>query len=496
MKVLSLIVDTNIFVQCRPLEELGSPQWRSFDEVHFIVCRPVQRQIDNLKNRGNDRVGRRARRANALFREIITGNHNYKLIQATSPKVKLIVDPTLIRSSELADRLDYTEVDDQIVGCLHAFRSANPDADARLLTLDSGPMATAEMLSLPFETVPDDWLLPPEIGAAERERNQLRTEVDRLKNKEPRFRIACLDDSDRETESLTLEFVRYEPLSDTDVRLHLERIRSHFPLTRDFDAIIRAQVNRPFFAMVARGTPHYTPPSAEEIAAYTDHEYPGWLEECELRLRDQHTFLQTTAGQLGFCIVAENLGTRPGRDVLVRFAAKGNFEIRPIPLGTRVDGVDKTMSTTGTRRLSAPPVPPCGTWSATSIVSSDTTSTFAQIQPEEEPSQSRSSFNPVAPERDPNAFYLKDGLMRMAGSSFSVTCDQWRHGVGKKSFRGEIDFDAELQSIRGALECEIHADNLSDPLKRIFPITISVTVVNALESAIALADELITRVSD
>ena len=45
-------------------------------------------------------------------------------------------------------------------------------------------MATAEMLSLPFETVPDDWLLSPEIGAAERERNQLRTEVDRLKIKE------------------------------------------------------------------------------------------------------------------------------------------------------------------------------------------------------------------------------------------------------------------------------------------------------------------------
>ena len=44
----------------------------------------------------------------------------YKLLQATGPKVKLIVDPTLIRSPELADRLDYTEVDDQIVGCLHA----------------------------------------------------------------------------------------------------------------------------------------------------------------------------------------------------------------------------------------------------------------------------------------------------------------------------------------------------------------------------------------
>ena len=458
--------------------------------------RPVQRQIDNLKNRGNDRVGSRARRAHALLREIIAGDDNYKLIQTTSPKVKLIVDPTLIRSPELADRLDYTEVDDQIVGCLHAFRSANPDADARLLTLDSGPMATAEMLSLPFEAVPDDWLLPPETGAAERERNQLKTEVERLKSKEPLFRVACLDDSNRETDSLTLEFVRYEPLSDTDVRLQLERIRSRFPVTRDFDAIVRAQVRRPFFAMMARGTPHYTPPSAEEIAAYTDREYPGWLEECELRLRDQHAFLQTAAGKPVFCIVAENLGTRPGRDVFVRFAAKGNFGIRPLPLGTRVDGVDKTMSTTGTRRLSTPPVPPCGKWSATSIVPSDTTSAFAQVQAEEEPSRSRSRFNPVAPERDPNAFYLRDGHTRMAGSSFSVTCDQWRHGVGKKSFRGELDFDAELHSIRGALECEIHADNLSDPLKRIFPITISVTAVNALESALALVDELVTRKSD
>ena len=117
-------------------------------------------------------------------------------------------------------------------------------------------------------------------------------------------------------------------------RLQLERIRSRFPVTRDFDAIIRAQGKRPFFAMIARGTPHYTPPSAEEIATYTDHEYPGWLEECELRLTDQHAFLQTTAGQPGFCIVAEKSGKLVLAEMfLVRFAAKGNFEIRPDSVG-------------------------------------------------------------------------------------------------------------------------------------------------------------------
>lgn len=49
--ILYLFADTNLFIQCRALVELDWSAWASFDEVHVIVSRPVQREIDYRKNK-------------------------------------------------------------------------------------------------------------------------------------------------------------------------------------------------------------------------------------------------------------------------------------------------------------------------------------------------------------------------------------------------------------------------------------------------------------
>ena len=56
-RTLYLFPDTNVFIQCRPLNEVDWSEWMNHDEVHLIVCQPIQRELDKHKNRGNDRVG-------------------------------------------------------------------------------------------------------------------------------------------------------------------------------------------------------------------------------------------------------------------------------------------------------------------------------------------------------------------------------------------------------------------------------------------------------
>ena len=89
--VLYFFVDTNLFIQCQPLEQLDWSPWRTFEEVRLIVSSPVLREIDHLKTKGNDRVGRRARAASAMFREMLDEMH--KLIHPQSPRVVLSVEP-------------------------------------------------------------------------------------------------------------------------------------------------------------------------------------------------------------------------------------------------------------------------------------------------------------------------------------------------------------------------------------------------------------------
>lgn len=68
----------------------------------------------------------------------------------------------------IADQLDYRERDDQLVGIAYAFRSENSRNDVRVLTHDTGPMASAKMVGMDLIAVPDEWLLAPETTTADR----------------------------------------------------------------------------------------------------------------------------------------------------------------------------------------------------------------------------------------------------------------------------------------------------------------------------------------
>ena len=160
--ILYLFPDTNVFIQCKPLEQLEWSEWEDFSEIHLLVSRPVQREIDDQKNRGNNRVANRARQTYRLFRKIIDGRQEYELVRDSIPTVKLFLQGPSQPSPELGGILDYGKPDDQIVGCLHKFRRDNPESDAKLLTYDGGPMMTANSLGIPYIAVKDDWLLPPE----------------------------------------------------------------------------------------------------------------------------------------------------------------------------------------------------------------------------------------------------------------------------------------------------------------------------------------------
>ena len=110
---LYYFVDTNLFIQCQAPERLDWSPWHEFEEVRLIVSTPVLREIDWLKIRGG-RVGNRARATSAMFRQMLGQPH--KVVHAQSPRVVLSVEPQHTYPQDLADRLNYAERDDQLVG--------------------------------------------------------------------------------------------------------------------------------------------------------------------------------------------------------------------------------------------------------------------------------------------------------------------------------------------------------------------------------------------
>ena len=233
-RVLYLFPDTNLFIQCRPLENIDWTTWGSFDEIHLLVCRPVQSEIDNQKNRGNGRVARRATTTYQRFRDIVTGDVGYSFVRADHPRVALYLEAPSRPSPELEDLLDYGKPDDEIVGHCYRYRQENADADVRLLTHDGGAMMAAKSVGVPFEPIPDSWILPAENSAVERENARLKNEVNRLKKAEPEFRIRCLADRGRAVETVDIECQIYHPLAEDDIAELIEALKKRCPVSDDF----------------------------------------------------------------------------------------------------------------------------------------------------------------------------------------------------------------------------------------------------------------------
>ena len=167
-KILYLFPDTNLFIQCKQVRDLDWSEWSEFSEIHLIVCRPVTREIDDQKTRGNSRVAQRSRSTYQLFGPLAEDEQDFLVINDSAPMVKLMLEGLGQPSPELKEVLNYNKTDDEIVGCLHRFRQENPDVDARLLTHDRGPMLTARSLGLPCVPIMETWLLPPEQNQAEK----------------------------------------------------------------------------------------------------------------------------------------------------------------------------------------------------------------------------------------------------------------------------------------------------------------------------------------
>ena len=434
-KVLYLFPDTNLFIQCRSLDDLDWSAWSEFAEVHLIVSRLVQREIDNQKYRGNDRVGRRARKANQLFRRIIDSEQNHVSVREADPQVKLLLGGPGRPAPELTGNLDYTQADDAIVGHLYEYRKQNRGHDARLLTDDSGTLMTARALGLPFIAIPGTWLRDPEPSQAEKENRELRKQIARLRAG-PDFDVAFVDEEGREIRELRAVQHVPVPLPDDELTDLMRELKRRAPPV--------GWLMRP-------------------------DAYQNWLTECEQILRSVHDEMQVESEGVAFEIVATNTGTRPGKDVLVAISAMGDFRIRP----HRAEWSFYADSNLERTYLPSPP----------SLL--DVPSLYA--------GGLLGSQQSGGERRDPNGFYCKGGLRHDPVDSYALECAQWRHGPSEEYFRSEIFVSYTDAKIEGALKCVIHAENLPDPITTVLPVRIEVR--NASVSVADRAWDLVKSVN-
>ena len=478
-KVLYLFPDTNLFAQCRALEELDWDQWGDFDEVHLLVSRPVQAEIDNQKNKGGERLARRAKATSSLFREIIIGSSDHKVIRSGTPVVKLLIANGLKPNPALGDQLDYRLNDDLLVGIAHLFAENNTGADVRILTHDTGPMASAKMVGAQIAPIPDEWLLPPETSEKDKAMKALEAKVKRLESAEPSVDIVFTNSSGDGVNALEGEIAAYEPLTPGQVSDLVGRLQQRFPMRADFAAPPEPPLLYGHKLMKVEQT--YEPPPEKEVKKYQEDLYPAWLRECEKVLEQLHTICQNALKVDQFNFLARNSGSRPAKDALVTIQARGNFKL--VASKKDEDGNEEAS------HLPKPPEAPRGFWTPKGLAG------FAAMQRLAQGHFKVPAFaQPAFPadllrlseiqRHDANKFYWKSRpANRKPTSKFAYECEQWRHGGDLESFWGYLHFDPDQHEISGALECKIQAENLTTTAKLLVPVHMTIKKQSILHTA-------------
>ena len=463
-KILYLIPDTNLFIQCHPLHVIdwaAYSDFAEFQEIQLLVCNPVHREIDKMKVSGSDRIRQQARNASSDFRKIVISGEDYKVINGQEPVVKLLIGQASRPSGDLAEELDYNKADDEIVGCLYEVAQARPEEDVRLLTHDGNMMVTAKNLNLPFVPIPDEWVRPPEKSGLEKELEKLKRENIRLRRAEPEFCAKMVDSKGREIDPLDVTWQSYEPLSEESIGEFIDELSGRFPMVTSFDSNVNS---------LAIMSGLMQTPREEEIRRYYD-EYSNWTGMWRYIFANMHNILPMMSAP-SFRIEATNSGVRPGKDILVEIISRGPFKIRPHLLQTEQEAFREQVF----------PLPPAAPQTKS------ITDAMMNVQPNYPYLHSQLALND-----DPNEFYFKSDRPQAPVDSFSLQCEQWRHGPHQEVFDGQIFLNSPFKKLEGAIECVIQAENLSEPAIRTLPVRFTIEERDTLEPTQSLIIELSDR---
>ena len=326
--VLHLFCDANLFLQCHPLEDLDWKKWQHYQSVHLIVCGPVLREIDALKNKGNNRQSKRARRASTTFRSLRPSG--FGIIKESNPTVTVHIETHHRMSAQLADDLDYNERDDQLIGTIYEY--AQSHTDVRLLTDDTTPLYIAEGVALRVELIPDSWRLPPEFDTKDKQISALKTQVNQLTKSKPVFSVRFQNQLEQDVDRYEPDVDSFSTLSPSQIDRLMLRLEQCHPIATDFGRRDQKPLDPIAFKYFAPpDTKFYVPPTDDEIDDYTENAYPNWLVHCQKFISQYHQVLQEQQPPLGFTFLIENQGKYPAKDCLVTNEARGNLLILPAP---------------------------------------------------------------------------------------------------------------------------------------------------------------------
>lgn len=432
-----LFVDSNLFLQCRPLEELDWDRFGGREEVTILVPSAVLAELDKHKSDGNSRRAQRARRALQFLNALLEAPDDTVVIRTSPTKVIAQFAPEVSGDASNSN-------DDSILLEVAELSRTRGDQAVGLVTHDTNLKVKAKRKGLRFFAVPDEWLLTPEPDKRDKRVRQLEDEVALLKRQTPIMEITL--DGNQEIE---LVVPNYEPLTPGTTERLVEAMTAKFPMKRDFSLTAKEQL----LSAGGIGMFGLRPPADWEIAKYQDEEYPEWKRSLRSRLEQLHSSLRARDATANIHLLVANSGTVSGEHVHVALrVSKGFLNVDP-------EHHDKLLERLLSRRRAPSPPQP----RQTSLDSLDNLHRLSGFSPPYLPER------PIRHTRD--EFYLKAG--KDVDTEWVWECENMRHGGQPQVFPFRVGMNVQSQPSGGLMVVEVSAENLPKAAAKQFCIKIT-----------------------
>ncbi len=482
MSELYLIADTNLFFECKNLEELD---WGLFGvaRIVIVVCKPVQEEIDKHKN-ASKRTKRTAVKYGGIFRAMLKSGSLEKPIEHADVDIALRLDPST-QPSPNSGQLDYSSNDDRIVGITKSYFEKY-SGSVKLLTHDTGPSATAHSLDVPYQFIPDDWLRPTDENP---ELNNALQEIEAYKRQEPAFEINI--EKLNEAGKLVFDVPECEPLTPAEIDGLVLALKRTSPMVTDFrDAPSSA------LPSVVKSIAEYQSPSDADIQEYQKVKYLDWIEQCKRVFERTPEAMLALESQLFLSVKITNTGSRPAEMSKVRFEAQGHLRVR------RPQNEDVTDQEGLHFDLPQPPAAPEGRW-ITSIERTMQEGLLRAGQGKDfsklvlvgskpgflNPLDSQTNLAVAArpQHRDAETFYWR-GSPDESSALLELECQNWRHNSKAEEFL--IGIQPTEGGTSGVINCSVVANNLTHNFSINIPISFEKRTLSAFEKCNSLIEKL------
>ncbi|MGG7518777.1 PIN domain-containing protein [Allorhizobium undicola] len=357
MNVVHLVADTNLFFECKALEQLPWSEL-GYDEIVLLLTKPVLDEIDKHK-KSSGRTRARALEIFGRIRGMLTAETKEVEIQSSAPRVLLRSHSSAKPDPNLKDELDYGKTDEKLVGIVSMLSSSAEGYEVKLFTDDTGPAMTAADFGVPFLMISPDWRRPSAETPEDKRIKELEKENALYRSQEPKIEIGKCDVANEQGHILVKRLVAV-PLTTEEVETLVEDLRAKHPLVEDFLPPPN-KVTKDWQGVVT--TVEYSSPSQEKLEKYRKIDYPNWLDRCREALRTIHQGRDLIEAPVLVRWPMVNTGTRPASQVRIEFEAKGPLALRRIIDEDDSDDegdeeIVETIEAVSPARLPSPPKPP------------------------------------------------------------------------------------------------------------------------------------------